>query len=340
MCQSLFHGGSVPNLGFETLSLVFPDLPCDETSYLRQMVALWNLSSNEVPVLPDPEWYPECASRYLDLPDHPNCHMSDFPAALAQRKGFRVILTGLGGDDWFDPPLQQSRTRRALRRLCAQPSPATAGSLLGDGVRMLRRRLGKPPDHTAPWIPDAFASRTCLADRVRRQPPDGLFASPVQKKLYVRLTNATLIHFLEMKERASARGGVEHRHPFHDRRLIELALALPPDQLWRGDQSKFVLRQAMKGLVPDAILQRRTKAEFSAVCAQVYESERMAPLFHSSRIAEQGWIDQARVTAMYREFMQTWNQGQKDCLPHGWPLGMFLGIELWYRAAFPNGYRG
>jgi asparagine synthase (glutamine-hydrolysing) len=340
MCQSLFHDGSVPNLGFETLSLVFPDLPCDETSYLRQMVAFWNLSSNEVPVLPDAEWYSECASRYLDLPDHPNCHMSDFPAALAQRKGFRVILTGLGGDDWFDPLVQQSRTRRALRRLCAQPSPATVGSLLGDGVNMLRRRLGKPSDHPAPWIPDAFASRTCLADRIRRQPPDGLFASPVQKKLYVRLTNATLSHFLEMKERASARAGMEHRHPFHDRRLIELALALPPDQLRRGDQPKFVLRQAMKGLVPDAILQRRTKAEFSAVFAQVYESDKMAPLFHSSRIAEQGWIDQARVTAMYREFMQTWNQGQKDFLPHGWPLGMFLGIELWFRAAFPNGCRG
>jgi hypothetical protein len=91
----------------------------------------------------------------------------------------------------------------------------------------------------------------------------------------------------------------------------------------------------MKGLVPDAILQRRDKAEFSAVTAQVYESDTIAALFHSSRIAEQGWIDQARVTAMYREFMETWNQGQKDCLPHVWPLDMCLGIELWFRAAFP-----
>ena len=138
-----------------------------------------------------------------------------------------------------------------------------------------------------------------------------------------------------MKERASARCGVEHRHPFHDRRLIELALALPPDQLQRGDQSKFILRQAMKGLVPDPVLQRRDKAEFSSVGAREYESDTIARLFHSSRIAEQGWIDQARVTAMYREFMETWNHGQKDCLPHVWPLDMCLGIELWFRAAFP-----
>jgi len=95
----------------------------------------------------------------------------------------------------------------------------------------------------------------------------------------------------------------------------------------------------MKGLVPDAILQRSTKAEFSAVCAQVYESERIAPLFHSSRIAEQGWIDQARVTAMYRDCMRRWNQGQEAC-PHLWPLEMVMGIELWFRAAFPNGCRG
>jgi asparagine synthase (glutamine-hydrolysing) len=339
MCQSLFHDGSVSDLGFETLSLVFPDLPCDETSYLRQMVAFWNLSSNEVPVLPDAEWYPECASRYLDLPDHPNCHMSDFPAALAQRKGFRVILTGLGGDDWLTGSPGQSRVGRALHRLRLQPSPATVRSLLADGVRMLRRRIPNFPGPLAPWIPDAFARRTCLADRVRRRPSDGLFASRAQRDLHGRLTNALRIHFLEMKERASARGGVEHRHPFHDRRLIELALALPPEQLWRGDQSKFVLRQAMKGLVPDAILQRRTKAEFSAVCAQVYESDKIAPLFHSSRIAEQGWIDQARVTAMYRDCMRRWNEGQEAC-PHLWPLEMVLGIELWFRAAFPNGCRG
>ena len=124
-------------------------------------------------------------------------------------------------------------------------------------------------------------------------------------------------------------------YPSHDRRLIELALALPPDQLQRGDQSKFILRQAMKGLVPDPVLQRRDKAEFSAVGAREYESDTIARLIHSSRIAEQGWIDQARVTAMYREFMETWNHGQKDCLPHVWPLDMCLGIELWFRAAFP-----
>jgi len=334
MCQRLFHDGSVSDLGFETFSLVFPELPCDETSYLRQVVTFWGLSSSELPVLPDPEWYPECARRYLDLPDHPNCHMSDFPAALAERKGFRVILTGLGGDDWYDPLLQQSRTRRALRRLRSQPHLATVGSLLTDFVHMLRRRIRKSSDPLAPWIPDAFARRTRLAERVRRQPPDGLFASPAQKNLYSRLTSASLVHFLEMVERASARVGVEHRHPFHDRRLIELALALPPDQLQRRGQSKFILRQAMKGLVPDPILQRHTKAEFSAVGAQEYESDTIAPIFHSSRIAEQGWIDQARVTAMYREFMEKWNQGQKDCLPHVWPLDMFLGIELWFRAAF------
>lgn len=199
---------------------------------------------------------------------------------------------------------------------------------------MLRRRIHKSSDPLASWIPDAFARRTRLAERVRKPPPDGPFASHAQSGLYGRLANASLVHFLEMKDRASNRCGVEHRHPFHDRRLIELALALPPDQLSRQDQSKFILRQAMKGLVLEPVLQRRTKAEFSHTSAQVFESDRIAPLFYSAVIAEQGWIDQARVTDMYREFMEKWNQGQKECLPHVWPLDMFLGIELWFRAAF------
>jgi hypothetical protein len=38
---------------------------------------------------------------------------------------------------------------------------------------------------------------------------------------------------------------------------------------------------------------------------------------------------------MFHEFISLWNRGQRDNLPHVWPLDMVLGIELWFRAAFP-----
>ena len=323
MCQHLFHGGAVPDSGFETFSEVFPGLPADETTWLRQVARFWNLKSNELVAPPDPAWYPECASRYLYLPDPPNGHTSDFCSALARARGFQVILTGLGGDDWFGgSPAASSRFCRALHRLRAQPNIQGCRSLSHDFLQLIRRRVRRSPKSVAPWIPPAFARRTCLVERTRRR---STLTDP---------SNAFRLHWLEMKDRAAARCGIEARHPFYDRRIIELAYAMPPDQFVRRGQNKFILRQAMKGLVPDSVLQRSTKAEFSHTSAQLYEFDSISSVFHSARIASQGWIDQDCVAAMFQEFMGKWNHGQKDDLPHFWPLTMVLGIELWFRAAF------
>ncbi|MGA2326245.1 MAG: asparagine synthase (glutamine-hydrolyzing) [Bryobacteraceae bacterium] len=322
MCQHLFRQGVVSGSGFEVFSLVFPGLPADESYWFRQVVGFWNLKSNEVPAPSDPAWFPDCAKRYLDLPDYGNGRMSDFCSTLAREKGFRVILTGLGGDDSCGhPAFQESRFRRALGRLRAQPSLEGVRSLWRDALRVLQRaRTSRAP--IAPWIPDAFARSTHLAERIRK------------KKGKHEIPFSGLRTFcMEMEDRAAARCGIEARHPFHDRRLIELTLALPPDQFLRLGQNKFILRQAMKGLLPEPVLQRSTKAEFSHTSAQLYECDALSSVFHSARIARNGWIDQHCVAEMFRESMERWKHSQND-LPHVWPLDSVLGIELWFRAAF------
>jgi asparagine synthase (glutamine-hydrolysing) len=50
--------------------------------------------------------------------------------------------------------------------------------------------------------------------------------------------------------------------PFLDRRLAELALSLPPDYLFRDGTTKRVLRDAMRGIVPDVVLDRSDKGRF------------------------------------------------------------------------------
>ena len=336
MCQSLFRSGAAPGQGFETFSLVFPGRRCDETEYLREVVRFWKLESSEVPVTPDPEWYADCARRYQYLPDHANFHMSDLLSTLAGRKGIRVLLTGLGGDDWFTglPPWQGSSMRRALHRLREEPSVATLRSLSAGLLRRVRRHPDAGTSQRAcPWIPAAFYSRA----HASLDKPDTLsprvFASRTQEYLYRSFSDAFRLHCFEMTRRASVRCGMEHRHPLHDRRLIELSLAFPADQLWSGNQGKAVLRRAMKGLVPDRVLNRSTKAEFSHTSAQLFESDCIAPLFRSPRIAEQGWVDRDQVALMYQEFVSAYRAGNESP-PRVWPLSMILAVELWFRAAF------
>jgi asparagine synthase (glutamine-hydrolysing) len=68
---------------------------------------------------------------------------------------------------------------------------------------------------------------------------------------------------LHHDDRNSMSVGVESRSPFFDHRLAEVALALRPADLLRNGALKSPLRDAMRGLVPDAIVDRRDKQGFS-----------------------------------------------------------------------------
>ncbi len=57
---------------------------------------------------------------------------------------------------------------------------------------------------------------------------------------------------------------VENRSPFLDRDLFELSCRIPTRHLIQNGYTKAVLRDAMKGIVPDKILQNRRKVGFNA----------------------------------------------------------------------------
>ncbi|MEI7827711.1 MAG: asparagine synthase-related protein, partial [Euryarchaeota archaeon] len=60
--------------------------------------------------------------------------------------------------------------------------------------------------------------------------------------------------------RISAPFGIELRHPFFDKRLVEFCLALPAEQKMRGGWTRIVLRQAMDKLLPREIQWRVSKS--------------------------------------------------------------------------------
>jgi len=65
-------------------------------------------------------------------------------------------------------------------------------------------------------------------------------------------------------DRCSMAHGIEVRMPFMDWRLVTYAMALPAEAKIGGGYTKRVLRDAMKGLVPENILRRRQKIGFNA----------------------------------------------------------------------------
>jgi asparagine synthase (glutamine-hydrolysing) len=69
---------------------------------------------------------------------------------------------------------------------------------------------------------------------------------------------------LRYEDRNSMAHSVESRVPFLTRSLVEFIYALPEEYLIAPDgTSKSIFRQAMRGIVPDAILDRRDKIGFA-----------------------------------------------------------------------------
>lgn len=69
---------------------------------------------------------------------------------------------------------------------------------------------------------------------------------------------------------------IENRAPFLDRTLFEFAHSIPVRYLIRDGRAKIVLREAMRGIVPDAILDNKRKVGFNAPITDLLRADQPA----------------------------------------------------------------
>ncbi|HTW88255.1 MAG TPA: asparagine synthase-related protein, partial [Candidatus Binataceae bacterium] len=285
MAQTLYRDGTMPRARFETYSMLLPP-PADEREFINEVVRRWGLSSNTpAPCVPDQSFLIDQVRRFHALPETPNAIVMSPLRQLAQAQGVRVMLDGIGGDDWLQGTrsycadlIAGLRLAALAKRLRVQVNQARIygvpfspwRELLGNGIKpllpsalsaALSRARGREP--SVPWIDAGLMRRSgSLEPSLPSQsgPPGGSFAWRELHEVFVD-PFAALVH--ESEDRTAAWCGFEARSPFFDRRLIEFCCALPEDQR-RTVVTKVVLRNAMRGLLPETVRTRLTKAEFSA----------------------------------------------------------------------------
>jgi len=353
---SLHRSGGVTDEGFETFSLVFPGLACDESDYASEVVKLQALKSNTAPASRyGLDWWQEHTRRARDFPEYPTCAMSDSLKSIAHDHGVRVLLTGYGGDDWltgspysYADLLRRFRVAAFVRQVRwdyqAELIERRLFSVLNYGVWPLiprsGRRLAKlawSPSRVPDWLEPGFAARIALRDRLRRAAgpqPGPTFA---QNDLRRQLAGGWHAHGMEMLDRSAARSGLELRHPFHDRRIVEFALALPEDQRRRKDRSKLVLREAMRGRLPEGVRARRGKADFSHVFAEVLGTADVRPFFEAPVMASLGWLRRDHARRTYELMVSAYAAGDATYTAYVRRLWMQFGIEIWLKSAFDSG---
>ena len=88
------------------------------------------------------------------------------------------------------------------------------------------------------------------------------FASRTDNFLYHLLMTTTLPTLLHFEDRNSMAFSIESRVPFLDHRLVEFGFSLPLEWRVKNGETKYILREAMKDVLPDAIYKRKDKKGF------------------------------------------------------------------------------
>jgi asparagine synthase (glutamine-hydrolysing) len=175
----------------------------------------------------------------------------------------RVLLTGDGGD-----PVFSNRISVHFRRLLEKKQ---FGRALGDAARYLgaegrisrlylRKRWGLlfPSKNQAPqfpeWLSEDLQSQCHLRDRWESQSPKLSPADAVRPEAQLALEDPTWPVLFEGYDAGEIHAAVDTRHPFFDLRLMNFLLALPRLP-WCSD--KELLREAARGVLPDAVRLRR-----------------------------------------------------------------------------------
>ena len=191
-----------------------------------------------------------------------------------------VVLMGYDGDTLLEPPSVVPLVRRYGVRLPLE-------------ILRFWRRAGRRP-HLA--IRDLFPTRTVAcapyawlpatpramrtggaADAADAAHAAGASAHPTRPEMVDGLTSTAWEHIFESSDPGFTGMSVEVCFPYLDRRLIELSLAAPPLP-WM--QHKLLLREAMLGLLPDAVRTRPKQGSagyFAGRLAQLIERRGGSP---------------------------------------------------------------
>jgi asparagine synthase (glutamine-hydrolysing) len=277
--------GAAPG-ALRTFSVGFTEGSFDELPYARQVAGAFGTYHSEEVVTPDAACLLDELTYYFDEPFADSSAVPTFLVARMAARRVKVALSGDGGDEAFGGyrryahDLREAALRRHLpgwvrRRLLGPlarawpkadwlPRPLRAKTLLTnlslEGAAAYANTLSvcRPPLRRlllAPGLAGALNGHRperLIEEGYATAPPD----DPLGGMLAADVGAVLPDDFLVKVDRASMAHGLEVRPPLLDHELMELAARMPSSCKVRGGETKWALKQAYRGLLPDEVVFR------------------------------------------------------------------------------------
>lgn len=296
--QMLRRGQEGPPL--LSFSYVYPSRPaCDESAYIDQVLAMGNVRGIKMDGVEEVEHsFEELLSIQAEPYYGPNASLAIYGRANAE--GCRVLLNGHGGDEvvshgytrlrelairggWLplarEVSLGSDSLREALSHYLAylryaaeyhvrnQATLNRIRRLFSHLMYLLRQRQGRASRDgrdPADVISESFNQRIGARERaeVYRQ-TWGKQGATAAEAHYRTLADPLQVYALEVLDRWNAAYAIEPRYPMWDKRLVEFCLKVPSSLKRREGFGRYIMREAMQGLLPEEIRWRRDKTDFT-----------------------------------------------------------------------------
>ena len=274
------------NEPIKTFAVAFKEREANELEYARLVSRAFKTNHHEIVV--KPEEFFAVLPKLVWHEDEPLAHPSSvalYFVSLLASQHVKVVLTGEGSDELLAGYARYRKTilNLALGARYHKLAPGNLRNLLRKQIdvmpgaklrqKLLRTFLSVAPDIESIYF-DNFAvfpramQPELLAPKMKERvgaidPYAGLrevleqtdATSFLDRLLYADIK--TYLHELLMKQdQMSMATSVESRVPFLDHKLVEFTSGLPERLKLRRWTTKYVLRQSMKGILPETILSR------------------------------------------------------------------------------------
>jgi len=352
--SAIMHYAATQNAGqLKTFSVSFAGRSFDESPYFREIAQKYGTDHHEFDLNPDVELR-SAIEEFAYYSDEPSADAGALPIWFLSRMTRRhvtVALSGEGADELFGGYLTYVADKlvrplrlvpRGLRRLMREALDRYMP--VSDDKISLEYKLKRFLDGSALHPDEAhfFWNGTFSAEqreKIRgvasngglRRLVDGLHLPPsgvVERYLRVDQNYYLPDDILNKTDRMSMAHSLEVRPPFLDHRIVEFAASLPERLKIRGFQQKFVLRELMRGKLPESVLKHK-KTGFDIPTHDWFRGtlrELLMDVLSPEAITATGIFDANAVHSLIRDHMERRiNAGY-----HLWGLlTLFLWMKKW-----------
>jgi asparagine synthase (glutamine-hydrolysing) len=334
----------------KTFSIGFHEDSHNELQYARRAAERFGAEHHELIVTPQVcQWVDELVWHF-DEPFADQSALPTYAVAKLARQHVTVVLSGDGGDELFAGYTRYLSDHRR-RRFARLPRAFRKGVMRPLARRLPHGAVGRNYLHFVAFdFPDRYiethsiftsltkgalyshdfsrrlADTESVVARHRRVAAGARTGAPLDSLLYLDSKTYLPGDILTKLDRMSMAVSLEARAPLLDHRLIESVLRIPATMKLRGPTTKHILRRAVRGLVPDEILER-PKRGFGIPIEQWINAElrdRIHGTLTEPRTRQRGYFEPRYVDLLLAEH----ERGRRD---HGGPLWALMMFELWHR---------